>query len=279
MDWTIVICGLGHLGGSFLEGFLKSGINPEFITALVRNEQVSRNKYGHTKIQIVSQHEKLLQYQTPNLIFILCVPPKLAISCLKEISITLRKIKSLVFLSAVAGLTYDQVRYTLNHPDPRIGLIMPNIAISVNKGCTTICKCSLDEETIKIICKLFSFCEKFGFVDSEEDMYKTIYLCGSFVGILPHIMSIVEDFFPVEDCSILKKVTPSLLNYLGSYLFPNTNKRLPVSLLETWQPIFDTAVKTSIDKQRQVSEFISDQHSVGLSEGPRVRPVGLGSHP
>lgn len=173
--YKLGMLGVGNMGGSILEGIIKSSIyNKEEIFLYDVNSNVVE-KYKKAGIAFSKDEKELVENVE---ILILAIKPQM-LSCLENIKF---KISNLVIVSIVAGKTVENLEEIFGKQ--KFIRVMPNTPALIKKGATAISRTSdIDDETFEIVKKMFS---SIGIVEEIPDvlMNEVIPLNGSMPAFL-----------------------------------------------------------------------------------------------
>ena len=173
--YKLGMLGVGNMGGSILEGIIKSSIyNKEEILLYDVNPNVVE-KYKKADIAFSKNEKELVENVE---ILILAIKPQM-LSCLENIKF---EISNLVVVSIVAGKTLKNLEEIFGKQ--KFIRVMPNTPALIKKGATAISRTSdIDDETFEIVKKMFS---SIGIVEEIPDalMNEVIPLNGSMPAFL-----------------------------------------------------------------------------------------------
>ncbi len=128
---TIAIIGAGHMGGSFIQGLLKHGVNPSQLwVADPSPEKCTHFKQNHAIRTTCHNNEAIAHSRT----IVFAVKPQIFKTVLQEVAETVQRERPLV-ISIVTGVTTADLHRALGKNTP-IVRAMPNLAAAIGESAT-----------------------------------------------------------------------------------------------------------------------------------------------
>ncbi len=173
-DSRIAILGAGNIGLSIARGLLRSGQFSPGNLNLTRRRTHLLSEIRESGVSVLKDNVRAVKAAD---IIVICVEPQQIDGILREIQPVLEVSRHMI-ISVATGVKIKQIEQITGQGIP-IVRAMPNIAISVGESITCLTSNGINDNALKIACKLFDLVGTCLIINEEEMIAATaIGACG-----------------------------------------------------------------------------------------------------